>query len=669
MSANTVGMELGTASVAWDGAELRVDTGSCERVWQWTGRGFFTTCVRRLPDGAAWVLESSDDDAGADWLIPMEEEQNPAAQILDVACGRSDDEGFTTEHLAFRADIAYPEAHLVVRFTVWAYPGAPGIRTQLFVRSLDGFGWNSDLGKQETSEEARRVRRLDQGLGRVDRLPCSFEGTRRRYVGYYGWLQFRNDTFTDVIKEHTIAHRIAGLETCDWANIASVESDGQALSLVKESQKIVNADGYDTGIFRCRPGYGLETLGWGVLPGEIGTEWTPAWASWCLVHDAGQLGRETAFKTWDRLRYPVRPTDVHLQSNTWGSSVAFLEHRDAAGEENVLRELDAAHDIGIDLVQVDDGWQGDDYSGWTPCEKRYPQGWDRVRARAAELGLELGLWVSVSPKNGIGLEDLKHTYNEGGFAWYKMDFARLANRGDIQELMAKARAFLLHTGNTARINWDDTGPRYGYFFAREYGTIYPANRKPVVPKSTTYRPHTVLRDLWQFSRYINLLKIHGPVQNVDRVNPLLSNARLYGHAYCVAITMFSQPTFFQEIHLYDEGARESIRPLVALHHRHREAIRQGITYPIGETPDGGSWTGFQNHRAADDAGFLLVFRELSNEEDSAAIALRFAGGRRIMLTDLLSGETRESLADREGYVTFGMPTAPSFRFYRYELTD
>ena len=56
----------------------------------------------------------------------------------------------------------------------------------------------------------------------------------------------------------------------------------------------------------------------------------------------------------------------------------------------------------------------------------------------------------------------------------------------------------------------------------------------------------MLRDLWQLSRYINVRKIQGSVQNIDRVNQQLSDAPLHTHDYCVAITLMSTPLFFQQ---------------------------------------------------------------------------------------------------------------------------
>ncbi len=131
----------------------------------------------------------------------------------------------------------------------------------------------------------------------------------------------------------------------------------------------------------------------------------------------------------------------------------------------------------------------------------------------------------------------------------------------------------------------------------------------------------------------------------------------------------SLPTFFQQTAYYDEAARAAIRPLLKRHREHRDAIRNGITYPIGHCPDGASWTGLQNHRAQDDAGLLLVFRELASGESTAALPLRFAAGRRIVLTDLLEETTREEQTDAEGRVPFAVADAPGFRFLSYRFAD
>lgn len=101
--------------------------------------------------------------------------------------------------------------------------------------------------------------------------------------------------------------------------------------------------------------------------------------------------------------YPVGPRDIYIQANTWGRSQGRLEHREAASEKNVLTEIDSCADLGIDVLQIDDGWQGDGYDSWKPAPQRYPAGWERVRARAEERGVKLGLWMAAMPP---GLEDL-----------------------------------------------------------------------------------------------------------------------------------------------------------------------------------------------------------------------------------------------------------------------
>ncbi|MBN2713334.1 MAG: hypothetical protein JXR97_13015, partial [Planctomycetes bacterium] len=317
----------------------------------------------------------------------------------------------------------------------------------------------------------------------------------------------------------------------------------------------------------------------------------------------------------------------------------------------------------------DDGWQGNDYEKWAPDAERYPEGWGNVVGKARELGLKLGVWAAAMP---ITLEDLKKLYKDAGFCSYKLDFAKLNNNDEIHALMNKVREFIKSTDHNVRTNWDVTEGlrRYGYFFAREYGSLYLSNRKPVSPFTTVYRPHTMLRDLWEISKYMHLPKFQGTIQNIERVNREFSDAHLYTHAYSVAITLMSQPLFFQQTFYYDEKARAEIRPLLAAYKQHKEAIVGGSISPIGEKPDGASWAGFQSSSPDSASGYLTVFRELNNDDAEYSMALKNMAGRTVEIEDLLTGgETRTVKADNAGRVSFALPTPASFVFARYECRD
>jgi len=437
------------------------------------------------------------------------------------------------------------------------------------------------------------------------------------------------------------------------------------VALVKESHKCVNQFGHDTGAFLCRPEEGLWNVGWGLLVRELTQDYQAAWASWCVVYGSGDSERQRDFKFLDRIRFPVRVEhDCRSQANTWGSGTCKAVSQAAAHEQNVLQELESCADLGVATLQIDDGWQGSEYESWTPHPEAYPDGWGPLRERASELGVELGLWASSMQ---ISEEDLVRNNTEGGFVAYKLDFTVLRNRTDISALMDKVRSFLKRSPHPVRVNWDVTEvhPRFGYFFGREYGQIYLENRKPMFGKQTVYCPHTVLKDLWELSHYVNLQKFQGSTQNRDMVDRLLSDAHCHGHDYCVAIPLFSSPLFFAQTRFFDDDARKVIRPLLALHRRHREAICQTIVYPIGDKPSNGSWTGFQAHNHETGNGFLLVFRELVNAEKEAVLRLRHLADEAYDIEDLYPRYACSPAEIRDGSLKIGIEQHPGFRFLAY----
>jgi hypothetical protein len=637
---------------------LVVTTGAVQRTWRWVGTGFATQELRELTSQRAWALPTTE----CDWNLP-DGSDAPNAVVEALSAAVSDDDGFTSKHICVTAEIGYADAGLLVRFTVWAYPDAPGVRTQLAVQRR---------ARPGTAKDPPAAR--DPFDICIDRVPPGDPASRRRYFGYYNGTQQRNETHLDLLKEEVVAHTLSGREWCDWASVACIEDGTAGVALVKESHKCVNQPGHLTGGFACDDDAGLWCTGWGLGPDEISCDaFTPAWATWSLAWSGGDLERELAFKRFDRARYPIDPDrDVYIQANTWGSTRSGVEARRAAAEAQVLDELESCAELGIDVLQIDDGWQvppgsrtwQPDDSGWQPDPGCHPNGWAPVRARAEELGVKLGLWAAAMP---ISLQELQANYANGGFVQFKLDFARLRNRAEIDALMGKVRAFVAWTGQRVRINWDVTenAPRYGYFFAREYGCIYLENRKPEVPYTVVYRPHTVLRDLWQVARYLNLHRFQCSIQNVDHVNPRRSDAGLHPHSYAVAIALMGIPLFFLQTKLYTAAAKAEIRSLLDIYKQHRDAIYAGIVHPIGGKPDNASWTGFQCHLAEEHHGFLTIFRERCNGETRHSFELGWLRDTTVRITDLMEGTTRTCAVGADGVVEFEIGTAPGFLFCSY----
>jgi len=656
---------LGPALITFSNSELTVSTGTVERHWQWTGHGFRTIGIKHSNHKKEWNRNESDSYL-SDWALPTTNSP-PAAILTNAEINISNDEGFTTEHLSFSAEMEYPDQKLGLRFVVWAYPDGPGMRVALFIRAMDGFNWDHQVDRKINNEETNVSSGIQRGYQRLENLPIDFSESLRHKIGHYSDTQNRNDPHLSLLLEKTDPIPATHPSVCEWANAICVEKDEDGLVLLKESHGCVNTPGHDKGAFLILPDHGLENHGWGIRANEIDSTWRPAWATWTLLYQGGRRERMSAIKSFDRLRYPVTPDDLYVQANTWGSSRGYLEHRDAASEENVLREIESCADLGIEVLQIDDGWQGNNYDSWTPTKERYPdENWDRVKNSANKAGVKLGLWLAAEPPS---LEDLVRNVKEGGFVTLKLDFAILNSRKKIDTLMKKARELVLLHNHNVRINWDLTEvcPRYGFYFAREFGCIYLENRKPVIPRTVTYRPGTVLKDLWEVSHYCNLLKFQGSVQNLKMVDPKYSDAEAYSQAYCVAIPLMSNPLFFCETHFFSEDVRREIRPILKAYRKVSQEISDGIIHPVGSIPDGTQYTGFECERSSGQRQFLLIFREPWNDQPSSSIALPHLSGSKVILENLIDGSKWNEVIDSSGLLTLNIEQAGDFRFLALEV--
>jgi hypothetical protein len=279
----------------------------------------------------------------------------------------------------------------------------------------------------------------------------------------------------------------------------------------------------------------------------------------------------------------------------------------------------------------------------------------------------MGLWVNGGV---VPLEDLIWNYEQGGFVAVKYDFFRMRTKEEADMHFDKVREFIKATGHDVRVNWDVTAPpRIGYYLGRDLGAIYLENRKPEWPENTIYRPHLVLRDAWHLATYVNLNKFQVTVQNTDRVNRQLSEAYQYSHGYAFAVSMMATPVFFQLTQYYSDAARDELRPLISLYKQHRENIYDGYVFPIGEEPDNASWAGFQSWDPQSGSGYITVFRELNNREDSKSIRLHFLRDKKMIMSDLISGVSSEQQVAADGAVDFLIGEAAGFRFYRYETNE
>ncbi len=659
-----IDVQLGDAKVTSNGQKLIVSTNKFQRVWEWSGYGFITSSLKNLESNKEWCKEQH--QFKADWSLPGLIDNNTPCKIDALTAKISNDDGYTSKHIELVAQITY-ETNISIKYIIWVYPEAPGLRTQLKIKALQGM--NRDLAINEEP--------------RGDYLPINWKNIDRKVVGYYNHTQERNAANLKILKEEIITGTVLQPENYNWASIFSAMNDESGVVFIKESHKCVNQFGLDTGSFVV-DSKGLTTTGWGLKVTDLTNEWRSAWANWCLVYTGKQINMQKQIKRFDRMRYPInKELDIYILANTWGSN----NRMEASTEENVLKEIEVQSELGIDVQQIDDGWQNPkdipamSTVTWKPDKTRYPNGWKNVVSLAKSKNLKLGVWFSLGSLNdeflskyghnwAANLEDLKQAYDDGRFTYYKFDMINLHNYDELEHIMKLSRNFVDYTNRTVRINWDVTEnePRTGYFFGREYGNIYLANRTTKLNSETGYVPYLMLRDAWHVSKFLNLNKFQISVQNIERTDKKRSDAHLHNNKYVTAIALMGSPLFFQETHYYTPEARKEIKALLAVYKKYRKEMFEGYVFPIGDEPDDRSWTGFQNH-LEDGSGFLMIFRELNNSQNRKKLNLNFCYGKKIEIKNLISGEKQIMTCDANGGLEFIIENSADFLFLSYKIID
>jgi hypothetical protein len=248
-----------------------------------------------------------------------------------------------------------------------------------------------------------------------------------------------------------------GREVYEFTSFLSLEDARGCLAVVKESPVVDSPVrgttfqkpgfcAYRVGAFVCNE-RGVEVTGAGISATDVlASEWRPAWATWTVAAGAGAAELQRAIKVFDRLRFPLDPrADLYIGANNWGSTDNPKDGKKSSAEASILREIDAAAEMGIEVVQIDDGWQT--RRDWQCDPNAYPQGWANVKRRAAEKGILLGLWCDG---DGIPLPTLLKHVDAGGFRYVKFDFYDMSTYAKVRTCAtARARCSVTAAGACA----------------------------------------------------------------------------------------------------------------------------------------------------------------------------------------------------------------------------
>lgn len=401
---------------------------------------------------------------------------------------------------------------------------------------------------------------------------------------------------------------------------------GRGLLLVKESTTCLNVlNQYPTDL--TVSGRIARLLGSGLPEGGGGRDLC-SFGSTVGVGDGNRLLSE--YKRFYMAQWTFSPETAFTMSNTWGD-----RHQDlAVCDSFIRREIDTAAAMGLDVVQIDDGWQkgttansarqkGGVWEGyyaadpdfWQPDPEKFPQGLKAIASYARSKGVELGLWFSPDSSRDFrnwkrDAANLLELWRRYGVARFKLDGVKLRTKAAERNYLALLSRVTAESKGGVTFNQDITAEdRTGYLWQKQFGTLFVENRYTAWGN---YHPHNTLRNLWTISRFFPARKFQFELLN-NRLNadrypddPLAPGA--VDIRYELACVFFANPLFWMELqHLAPED-QAALGKLLKIWKDCRADLKDAEVLPIGRMPDGCSLTGFQAD-CGNGGGYLLLFRE------------------------------------------------------------
>ena len=365
-----------------------------------------------------------------------------------------------------------------------------------------------------------------------------------------------------------------------------------------------------------------------------------------IRYDGGKAGRVRAATDFHRMFRPyVAGRDGLFLSNTWGDG-----NRDARiNEPFLMREVEAGAELGVDVIQIDDGWQKgrsansasrnrkekgrwgswwEEEGFWDVDPVRFPNGLGGVVAAARSKGMKFGLWFGPDSSDDAvnwrkDADFLLSLHRSLGIDYFKLDSLHTPGQLALSRQSMLMDRLLDESGDRITIDLDVTaGRRPGYFAFPRIGPVFVENRYIRARDSRLWWPHRTLRNLWSLAHVVDPARLRMEVLNPERLPELypeddpLAPMRWPRDAI-FAISMFASPLGWFEIQHLSPETVKAWKPLVARWKQERDAIHGGYIYPVGNAPDGLCWTGFVSSSRDGNEGTALLFRELDASEEFA----------------------------------------------------
>jgi alpha-galactosidase len=300
----------------------------------------------------------------------------------------------------------------------------------------------------------------------------------------------------------------------------------------------------------------------------------------------------------------------------------------------MLKEIEAGAKLGVDIIQIDDGWQkgvtinskarkssiwegfyAADPDFWTVHPERFPHGLKPLVKKAAEHGIRFGLWFAPDSSHEFAnwrrdVETILNLHRMYGISSFKLDSVNLLSKKAETNYLNFLTGVERESSNRIALNLDCTAQnRQGYVMWKQFGTLFVENR---YTDWCNYFPHNTLKNIWTLSQFIPPRKFQFELLNNSRNDEKYGDDPLRPAAYDItyefASVMIANPLVWMEMSNLTDKQIASLQKLISVYRDVRKDFFNAEIYPIGEQPDGCSYTGFQIVTGVK-SGYLLLFKE------------------------------------------------------------
>ena len=322
---------------------------------------------------------------------------------------------------------------------------------------------------------------------------------------------------------------------------------------------------------------------------------------------------------------------LFCMSNTWGDRSQDM----AVCESFMLKEIERAKQIGVDIVQIDDGWltgitansrrkkggvwegfYADNSDFWKVNAERFPNGLEPVVEKAKKYGLEMGLWFGPDSSNDFenyqkDIETLMHFYNTYGIRYFKLDGVKIRSKLCEMRFIEFMQELVNRTKGDMRFNLDVTAEdRFGYMYMPQFGTLFVENRYTDFPN---YFPHNTFKNVWNLAHVIPTRRLQMELlntrRNTDKYEGVLFAPNTYSPDYLFASVMVANPLFWMEMSNLDDDYAECLAKISNIYKNYKKELFESRVIPVGEMPNGMTFSGYCCANEDKNTVHLILFRE------------------------------------------------------------